>query len=153
MTILQLYLIEGLVKDQSINSPTAWVGHDGLAHQGLLNGSTFLLLGLIVMDVVEIVYVAKHSLGAYNLGSGIHLKVESWFKEDKVGGITLEKLKIGAANISPLRCMEKFVSFAYFDEVKLAQFISQIIIEEILNDKLMAVVLEIACEIHGANQF
>jgi hypothetical protein len=49
--------------------------------------------------------------------------------------------------------MEKFVSFAYFDEVKLAQFISQIIIEEILNDKLMAVVLEIACEIHGANQF
>jgi hypothetical protein len=76
MPILQLYLIDWLIEDYSVNPPAARVAivcHNGLAYQSVLNSGTLFLLGFVGMDIIKIIDVAEHSFGPYDLGGRVDL--------------------------------------------------------------------------------
>jgi hypothetical protein len=156
VTFLELHLIQGLVEDYSIDPPAsrvAIVGHNGLAYQSLLNGSTLFFLRLITVDVVKIVNIAEYSFGAHNFGGSINLKIKSRLKEDKVSGITLEKLEVGATNVCPFRGVEEFACLADLNKVEFSELIPEIVVEEVLNDEFLIISHGAVGKIHCPDQF
>jgi hypothetical protein len=140
VTFLELHLIQGLVEDYSIDPPAsrvAIVGHNGLAYQSLLNGSTLFFLRLITVDVVKIVNIAEYSFGAHNFGGSINLKIKSRLKEDKVSGITLEE----------------FACLADLNKVEFSELIPEIVVEEVLNDEFLIISHGAVGKIHCPDQF